>query len=91
MSAQAPRALRVEWQTDPIGLGTRWPRFFWQLEPGAFARQSAYELLVARDGLTRGGDQPTALASRLRRLWSRSRLRRRRLFGVTSSSSSSSM
>jgi alpha-L-rhamnosidase len=50
MPPGAPRALRCEYQVDPIGLGTRQPRFFWKLDderPGAC--QSAYQLLVASD------------------------------------------
>jgi alpha-L-rhamnosidase len=63
VSAQAPRGLRCEWQTDPIGLGTRFPRFFWQLAPGPGARQSAYELLVARDEATLARDEGDLWAS----------------------------
>jgi len=63
LSARAPRALRVEWQVDPIGLGTRWPRFFWQLAPGPGSRQSAYELLVARDEATLARDEGDLFAS----------------------------
>jgi alpha-L-rhamnosidase len=50
MPPGAPRALRCEYRIDPIGLGTRRPRFFWQLDderPGAC--QSAYRVLVASD------------------------------------------
>jgi alpha-L-rhamnosidase len=46
----APCALRCEYQVDPLGLGTRQPRFFWKLgdeRPGA--GQSAYHVLVASD------------------------------------------
>ena len=48
MPAQAPHSLRCEYATDPIGLGTRQPRFFWQLDddrPGA--TQTGYRILVA--------------------------------------------
>ncbi len=45
-----PRALRCEYQVDPIGLGTREPRFFWKLHDGrSGAAQSAYRVLVASD------------------------------------------
>jgi len=50
MPPGAPRALRCEYQVDPIGLGTRQPRLFWKLDderPGAC--QSAYRVLVASD------------------------------------------
>ena len=50
MPAGGPRELRCEYQVDPIGLGTRRPRFFWKLDderPGAC--QSAYRVLVASD------------------------------------------
>jgi alpha-L-rhamnosidase len=50
MPPGAPRALRCEYQVDPIGLGTAKPRFFWRLDderPGAC--QSAYRVLVASD------------------------------------------
>ena len=45
---QAPHSLRCEYATDPIGLGTKQPRFFWQLDddrPGA--AQTGYRILVA--------------------------------------------
>ena len=48
MPAQAPNSLRCEYAIDPIGLGTRQPRFFWQLDddrPGA--TQAGYRILVA--------------------------------------------
>lgn len=45
-----PRALPCEYQVDPIGLGTREPRFFWKLHDGRpGAVQSAYRVLVASD------------------------------------------
>jgi alpha-L-rhamnosidase len=50
MPPGAPRALRSEFQVDPIGLGTARPRLFWKLDderPGA--GQSAYRVLVASD------------------------------------------
>ncbi len=34
-----PRALRCEYQVDPIGLGTREPRLFWKLHDAMFADQ----------------------------------------------------
>ncbi len=49
MSLHAPRRLRTEYARDPIGLGTRRPRLFWQLAPEQGARQSGYQLLVASD------------------------------------------
>jgi alpha-L-rhamnosidase len=50
MPPGGPRALRCEYQVDPIGLGTRQPRFFWKLDderPGAC--QSSFRLLVASE------------------------------------------
>ena len=45
-----PRALRCEYQVDPIGLGTREPRLFWKLHDGREgAAQSAFRVLVASD------------------------------------------
>ena len=50
MPAGAPRALRCEYQVDPIGLGVRQPRLFWKLDdPRPGACQSAYRVLVASD------------------------------------------
>ena len=50
MPSGVPHALRCEYQIDPLGLGTRRPRFFWKLDderPDAY--QSAYRVLVASD------------------------------------------
>lgn len=50
MPPGAPRALRCEYATNPIGLGTAQPRFFWQLsDDRTGAAQSAYRVLVASD------------------------------------------
>ena len=57
MPPGAPRALRCEYQVDPIGLGTRQPRFFWKLDderPGA--RQTRLPLAGRlRSGAARAG------------------------------------
>ena len=48
MNPGAPHALRCEYLTDPIGIGTTRPRLFWQLDddrPGA--AQTGYRILVA--------------------------------------------
>lgn len=50
MTAEAPNALRCEYDTDPIGIGARNPRFFWRLrDTREGAIQTAYRLLVASD------------------------------------------
>lgn len=48
MPARAPRELRCEYASDPIGIGVTRPRLFWQLDderPGA--TQSGYRILLA--------------------------------------------
>ena len=45
MPARAPRELRCEYASDPIGIGTTRPRLFWQLDddrPGAQMRCLAH-------------------------------------------------
>lgn len=41
--------LRCEYLAEPLGVDTREPRFSWQLSKG---RQSAYQMVVERDGVT---------------------------------------
>jgi len=58
MTAGAPHSLRCEYATDPMGIGSRWPRFFWQLgdsRPGAL--QCGYHLLVASSAERLDGDE----------------------------------
>ena len=48
MPTRAPHSLRCEYATDPIGLGTKQPRFFWQLDDDRpDAAQTGYRILVA--------------------------------------------
>jgi alpha-L-rhamnosidase len=48
MTASAPGHLRCEYATDPLGIGTTRPRFFWNLrDERAGALQSAYQVQVA--------------------------------------------
>lgn len=39
--------LKTEYQTDPMGLDCKHPRFFWKLESDSAVRQTAYRILVA--------------------------------------------
>lgn len=46
--ARAPKNLRVEYKTNPIGIGVESPRFSWELDDDRRgAQQSAYQVLVS--------------------------------------------
>lgn len=55
----APTALRVEYQTDPLGIDTPAPRFAWQVnDPRRGAVQTAYQIVIVSDVLS---DEPAEL------------------------------
>jgi alpha-L-rhamnosidase len=62
-SARAPKNLRVEYKTDPIGIDVASPRFSWELDDDRRgAQQSAYQILVS--------ESPTLLAKETGDTWS---------------------
>ncbi len=53
----APTWLRVEYLTNPMGVDTPSPRFFWVPEHADRGQaQSAYEIIVSTDGEAANGD-----------------------------------
>ena len=60
--AFAVTGLRVEYRTNPLGLDAARPRFSWRMETSARnATQSAYQIQVAIDSASLGGDRQRPL------------------------------
>jgi len=50
--AASPKNLRCEYQTNPLGIGTPWPRLSWQLDDNRRgAGQTAYQIVVGSDAV----------------------------------------